>query len=74
MGRLVHTSLGQSYLIDRVLTVLAVFDVQKLLKVLRRSLPYCSKLGNSQKAHGIKFPKALIWQPGGAEEFLEFLF
>ena len=36
---------------------------QKLLKVLRRSLPHCSKLGNSQKARGIKFPKVLFWQP-----------
>ena len=38
------------------------FWCQKLLKVLRRSLPHCSKLGNSQKARGIKFPKVLFWE------------
>ncbi len=30
-------------------TVLAVLDEKKLLKVIRRSLPHCSKIGNSQK-------------------------
>jgi hypothetical protein len=35
--------------------------VQKLIKVLRWSLPHGSKLGNSQKVHGIKFPKVYFW-------------
>jgi hypothetical protein len=42
-------------------SVLAVLDVQKHLKVLRRSLPHGSNLGNSQKVHGIEFPKVLFW-------------
>ena len=32
------------------ITVLAVLDMQKLIKVLRSSLPHGSKLGNSQKS------------------------
>jgi hypothetical protein len=35
--------------------VLAVWAELKHLKVLRRSLPHGSKLGNSQKVHGIEF-------------------
>jgi|LauGreDrversion4_2_1035121.scaffolds.fasta_scaffold1633518_1 hypothetical protein len=35
--------------------VLAVLALLKHLKVLRRSLPYGSKLGNPQKGHGIEF-------------------
>jgi hypothetical protein len=36
-------------------------DVQKLIKVLRWSLPQGSKLGNSQKVHGIEFAKVHFW-------------
>ena len=39
----------------RILAVLAVLAVRKHLKVLRRSLPHGTKLGNSQKVHDIEF-------------------
>ena len=45
------------------LTVLAVLDEKKLLKVIRSSLPHCSKLGNSQKVHGMKSQKYSFGQP-----------
>ena len=41
-------------------TVLAVLDVQKRIKVLCWSFPHGSKLGNSQKVHGIEFPNVLF--------------
>ena len=44
-------------------TVLAVLIQEKLLKVIRRSLPHCSKLGNSQKVHGMNSQKFSFGQP-----------
>jgi len=38
-----------------MIPVLAGLAVQKHLKVLRRSLPHGSRLGNSQNVHGIEF-------------------
>jgi hypothetical protein len=43
--------------------VLAVLDEKKLLKVIRRSLPHCSKLGNSQKVHGMNSQKFSFGKP-----------
>ncbi len=45
------------------LSVLAVLDEKKLLKVIRRSLPHCSKLGNSQKVHGMNSQKFSFGKP-----------
>ncbi len=61
-----HTPHGFSTSED--FTVLAVLDEKKLLKVIRRSLPHCSKLGNSQKVHGRKFS---FGKPPGRVVFLK---
>jgi hypothetical protein len=49
-------------------TVLAVLDVQKLFKVLRRSIPYCSKF----QLNAVFSLKSCIYQPprrgGGQSE------
>jgi hypothetical protein len=49
----------------RYTTVLAVLDVQKLIKALklRWSLPHGRKFGNSQKFHGSEFPKFTFGHP-----------
>jgi hypothetical protein len=44
-------------------TVLAVLDEKKLLKVIRRSLPHCSKLGKSQKVQGMNSQKFSFGKP-----------
>jgi hypothetical protein len=44
-------------------SVLAGLDEKKLLKVIRRSLPHCSKLGNSQKVYGMNSQKFSFGQP-----------
>jgi hypothetical protein len=44
-------------------SALAVLDEKKLLKVIRRSLPHCSKLGNSQKVHGMNSQKFSFGKP-----------
>ena len=43
----------------------SVLDEKKLLKVIRRSLPHCSKLGNSQKVHGMNSQKFSFGKPPG---------
>ena len=42
---------------------LSVLDEKKPLKVIHRSLPCCSKLGNSQKVHGMNSQKFSFGKP-----------
>jgi hypothetical protein len=50
-------------MISPSLSVMAVLDEKKLLKVIRRSLPQSSKLGNSQKVNGMNSQKFFFGQP-----------